>query len=183
MSKALLDPQESEKVFSIVGDSDPFRVVIRGSAIIEDQLKKVVDAAFRDGTPSDLRGLRVPSQLALAEALGFVSPEVVSAIKELRRIRHRIAHGSNEEITPDDVRALRKAVEHVFGKDLRTIEQTDENPLGVFLFAIWYAIGSDAEYALQGRAEADEALASRKMKGVPLEDIRKLLESDSSAAL
>jgi hypothetical protein len=174
------DQEESERAIAAVSGSDAFRIVMRGSAIVEDQLKKAVDAAFRGGTPDGLKGLRVPAQLELAKALGFVSPEVAHAIKELRRIRHRLAHGSKEEITPDDVRALREAVEHVFGKNLQALPENEPDVLSYFVYAIWYALGSDAEYALQKRAEADEAVASKKMKGVPVEVIRELLESESS---
>jgi hypothetical protein len=176
-----LTPEESDRALAIVNNADDsFRVVIRGSALIEDQLKKVINAGFRDGTPAELKGLRIPAQLALAEALGLVTPDVVNAITALRRIRHRLAHGSNEEVTKDDVRTLLKAFEQIFRDVAPDRERSEADQLRFVVYGIWHATGSDAEYALQKRAEADEALLSKRLKGLPPEVIRGLLQTEGA---
>jgi hypothetical protein len=55
-------PEESERAFAILTEADPFRLVIRGHALVEDVLARAIDAAFREGTPAELRRLRLPAR-------------------------------------------------------------------------------------------------------------------------
>lgn len=160
--------------------SDSFRVVIRGSALIEDQLKEVVNAAFRDGTPAELKGLRIPAQLALAEALGFVTPDVVKRDRVASPDQAPLAHGSNEEVTKDDVCTLLKSFQKIFRDVEPGREQSEVDQLRFVVYGIWYATGSDAEYALQKRAETDEAFLSKRLKGLPPEVIQGLLQTEGA---
>jgi hypothetical protein len=102
-------PEELKEAIATITDpnADGFRVVIRGCALVDDRIARVVDTALGEGAPRELKRMRVPDQLALAQALNFLTPDVVDAIKTLREIRHRLAHGSDEELTKADLRKLR----------------------------------------------------------------------------
>jgi hypothetical protein len=66
-----LDQEESEKAVAAVSRSDAFRIVMRGSAIVEDQLKKAVDAPFAAVLLMALKGFvfRLSSSLPRRSAL------------------------------------------------------------------------------------------------------------------
>ena len=61
--------EESARAFAILTEEDPFRLVIRGHAMVEDMLDRAINAAFCDGTPRELAKLRLGARVALAEAL------------------------------------------------------------------------------------------------------------------
>jgi hypothetical protein len=83
----------------LLGENDLFRLVIRGFALISEELDEAVANAFGGPIPSELSRLRLPARLALAEALGAVTPELSVAIQRLGKIRHRLAHRVAGEAT------------------------------------------------------------------------------------
>ena len=180
-------PDEDAKAEALFHEEDPFRVVIRGYALIDDRLKNVLNAAFVGGTPDELSGLRLKSRLALAQALGFVAPEVAGAIKALGKIRHRLAHGSDEEVTKSDVRSLFTEFKEILGDGVVEAEwgeiDSEIDQLQAAVWTIWEWMGIDASLAVAKRAELDAALAEkRKQAGrLPVERIRELLQQDSVA--
>jgi hypothetical protein len=48
------NPDDSQQVFEIITEKDPFRLVIRGHALIEDVIDDGINSAFPDGTPGEL---------------------------------------------------------------------------------------------------------------------------------
>jgi hypothetical protein len=74
-------------------------------------LDGAIEAAFRTGTPDELKRLRLPARLALAQALELLTDEVATAIAALAKIRNRLAHGGDDVVTADERRALRDAFE------------------------------------------------------------------------
>jgi hypothetical protein len=182
-------PDEDAKAEALLHEEDPFRVVIRGYALIDDRLKNVLNAAFVGGTPDELSGLRLKSRLALAQALGFVAPEVAGAIKALGKIRHRLAHGSDEEVTKSDVRSLFAEFKEILGDGVVEAEwgeidhSSEIDLLRAGVLTIWEWMGIDASRAVAKRAELDAALAEKRKQagGLPVERIRELLQQDSVA--
>jgi hypothetical protein len=90
----------------ILSEKDPFRLVIRGFALISDLLDEAISNAFGDHIPRELSGLRIPARLALANALGAVTPELSQAIQRLGKIRHRLAHTMADDATDEEALEL-----------------------------------------------------------------------------
>lgn len=167
--------QESNRADALFEVQDPFRLLIRGYALVDDRLHEVVDAAFPGGTPDELKRLRLKSRLALAQALGFLSPEVAKATGVLAGIRH-LAHGIDDGVTRDDVHALNAVFEELFETDMNDMRKADK--IRIMVLGIWQAMGDAANLALELRAERDAAL-SEKRKPSP-EFLRELLAHEDA---
>jgi hypothetical protein len=118
---------------------------------------------------------------------GLFHPEVAEAIKALGKIRHRLAHGSDEEVTKSDVRSLFAEFEEIVGDGrdcgAEELDQASEiDQLQASVWGIWDWMGFDASVAVAKRAELDAALAeNRKQAGGLPERIRELLQQNSVA--
>jgi hypothetical protein len=70
------NPQDSARVFDIITEQDPFRLIIRGHALIEEVIDEGIDHAFPDGAPRELKNLRLSGRLALANGLDLSRPRL-----------------------------------------------------------------------------------------------------------
>ena len=92
MSDITLDDSwdDEEVGLSSIGDvldeKDPFRLVIRGFALIDGLLDEAISNAFGDRIPRELSGLRLPARLALAGALQVLPPDVSAAVRRLGKV-------------------------------------------------------------------------------------------------
>jgi hypothetical protein len=93
----------------LLNEKDLFRLVIRGFALISDELDKAIANAFGGFIPDELNRLRLPARLALAHALGAVTPGLGAAIQRLGKVRHRLAHTASGEATDAEIRGLTDA--------------------------------------------------------------------------
>ena len=176
-------PEESRTAFDLISEADPFRL-IRGHASVEETLDRAIDAAFRAGTPPELKNLRLPARLALAEALELVTEEVVTAIKALAMVRNRLAHGGDDLVTVEEIRTLRAAFQPFDeGSDVELDDWSEDAQLRIIVAGIWQATYFTVEYALDKRAELDMALAAwRKRGALSVEELGELL-ADSDLEL
>jgi hypothetical protein len=165
---------ESTRADALFEVADPFRLVIRGYALVDERLHEVVDAAFPGGTPAELKRLRLESRLALAQALGFLLPDVARATGVLAGIRHRLAHGTDGEVTKADFHALQAVFDDLFEADMNDMSKADK--LRLMVLGIWQAMGNYANLALSERAERDTALAEKRK--LSPEFIRELMEHE-----
>ena len=121
-------------------EEDSFRLVIRGTSLIEEVLKDALGAAFSDGTPRELEYLPLKVRVAFAGALELITPEIGSAVKTLGQIRNRLAHGSEAQITDADVRALVRAVEPIWDDELPMDAYPEDDYLRLAIATTWLAV-------------------------------------------
>ncbi len=62
------EQRESARAFEIISERDPFRLVIRGYALIEETVDGAINSAFANGTPAELQRLNVPALTARSHA-------------------------------------------------------------------------------------------------------------------
>lgn len=137
--------------------------MIRGYALVEELLDEAISAAFRDGTPAELKRLRLAARLALAEALELVTSEVATAITALAKVRNRLAHGGDVVVTDEELRTLHAASEPFVRDDI--FENWDkDNQLRIVVYVICEATGFTVEYALKKRAEAHAAVVAWRQR-------------------
>jgi len=151
-----------EVLEELLGEKDLFRLVIRGFALICEELDEAVANAFGGPIPSDLSRLRLPARLALAQALGAVTPELSVAIQRLGKIRHRLAHTVAGEATDEEVRGVWDAISGE-GDELEHADPDEYSPgdqLRLAISAIWGAVDNAGADAYVQRAEAQNALTA-----------------------
>ena len=138
-----------------------------------------IDAAFRDGTPRDLR-LRLPARLALAQALELITKEFAAAIQAVAKVRHRLAHGGDDVVTTDELSALRTAVAPLVSDDLDFTEWSEDDQLRIIIATVWQATGFTIDHALQERDEMEVAFTAwRSRHTLSKEQVADLLRSES----
>lgn len=154
-----------EVLEELLGENDLFRLVIRGFALISEELDEAVANAFGGPIPSELSRLRLPARLALAEALGAVTPELSVAIQRLGKIRHGLAHKVAGEATDEEVRGLWDAIS---GEgELNGLDPNDYSPsdqLRLAISALWTAVDDAGAEAWVLRAEAQKALTAHRQR-------------------
>jgi hypothetical protein len=142
----------------LLGERDLFRLVIRGFALISDE---AVENAFGGSIPSELSRLRLPARLALAEALAAVTPELSEAIQRLGKIRHRLAHTVEGDVTDEEVRRVWDAI--TAAGELDGQDRTEYSPgdqLRVAISALWSAVDDAGAAAYGQRSEVQKALTA-----------------------
>jgi hypothetical protein len=158
-----------ERLDALLADKDEFRLVIRGFAGVDELLGQAISNAFGDQLPRELRDLRLPARLALAKAVGAVSPELAAAIQAFAKIRHRLAHGA--EPLPDDACCV--SDEEALGlwrlirSELQDLDPHDYSPwdqLRLAIAAIWIAVDDSVDDAHWRRRETEDALAAYRKR-------------------
>lgn len=142
------------------GEDDPFRLVIRGHALIEEVVDQGIDNAFADGMPAELKRLRLAARLSLAQALELITPEVAKAVTTLAKIRNRLAHGVDADVTDEDVRSLLRVLEPFAEPDDPWDRYHADYHLGLAIATIWVSARQTVDFALERRADAEAALAA-----------------------
>lgn len=179
MNDELEEYNRASEIFAEAGD--PFRLVIRGNALIEEVVDEAIDNAFK-GTPAQLKHLRLAARLSLAEALELITPEVAKAVTALAKIRNRLAHGVDADVTDEDVRSLRRAVEPFGEPDDSWDDYPGESHLPMAIATIWVSTRQTVDFALGRRAEAEAALAAWAERHVlSREQVDELLRIDDAS--
>ena len=150
----------AERILEIITEDDPFRLVIRGHALMEETIDGAIGAAFPGGTPAELRRLGFRSRLALARGLELVDDQVSLAIETLAKIRNEFAHGSAEKLTDRHRSDLVRVVQSFLPEGVDTDQIPRETIHRIAVGLIWQATRSTIDHALEVRAEAEQALAS-----------------------
>jgi hypothetical protein len=150
-----------EVLDELLAEKDLFRLVIRGFALISDELDEAIENAFGGPIPSELSRLRLPARLALAEALSAVTPEISLAIQRLGKIRHRLAHSVAGEASDNEIRGVWEAT--VAAGELDDQDPEEYSPgdeLRLAISALWTAVDDAGAEAYVMRAEAQKALTA-----------------------
>jgi hypothetical protein len=88
-----------ERLADLFGGADPFRLVVRGHALIDERLDELLAYAFVGERPSFLRGPTFQRKVDLCEALGLISSPFANLVNRLTKLRNEIAHGADEVTT------------------------------------------------------------------------------------
>jgi hypothetical protein len=121
--------------------------------------------------------MRLPARIALAEALELITTAVANGISAVAKIRNRLAHGGDDNVTAAEVRSLREAFAPFEGDDIDFDRYAKQDQLRILVAGIWQATDYTVEYALEKRADAELALAAwRKRNALSAEQIAELLQ-------
>jgi hypothetical protein len=173
--------EDDLRLTAVFAEKDPFRLVIRGHALIEEVLDDAINGAFPSGTPAELKRIRLPARLALAKALELITPELAAAIAALARIRNEFAHGGADEVTQEHARMMGEVIAPLLPEeDLRLDEYSPGDQMRLAIAVVWQVAWDTAEFAFDKRLEAEAALAAfRSSRTVfTAKEISALLEAD-----
>jgi hypothetical protein len=174
---------EADRVFAVITERDPFRLIIRGHALIEDVLDAGINSAFTGGTPRELKRIAFSARVALARALELITPELSDAILAVAAVRHEFAHGRHDEFTDDHVASVGRAVVPLLCDDVDLGAFSLGDAMRIAIAAVHEATAGTVEEAMTRRDEAALALiAWRKDRALSRDQITKLLAADSGGA-
>ena len=170
---------ESQRVFDVIATDDPFRLVIWGHSLVEEALDGAINEAFVEGTPDELKRIRLAARVALARGLGLISAEVATAITTLAKIRNDLAHHVDATLTREHVRSLRKAVQPFWPADVNADGYSRIDKMRIAVGAVVLATYDTTQHALEKRREHEAALAAfQRGRTLTAQDIQSLLASD-----
>ena len=172
--------EESQRVFEVIGTDDPFRLVIWGHSLVEEALDAAINDAFAEGTPDELKRIRLAARVALARGLGLISAEVATAITELAKIRNDLAHHVDATLTKEHVRSLRRAVQPFWPEDVNPDSYSRIEKMRIAVGAVVLATYDTTHHALEKRREHEAALAAfQRGRTLTAQDIQSLLAADT----
>ena len=173
---------ESQRVFNVISTDDPFRLVIWGHSLVEEALDNAINAAFEEGTPDELKRIRLAARVALARGLGLISDEVATAITALAKVRNDLAHRVDANLTRDHVRSLRRAVRPFWPDGVDPNGYSRIEKMRIAIGAVVLATYDTTHHALEKRREHEAALAAfQRSRTLSAQDIRSLLAPDPEA--
>lgn len=175
--------RESARVFEILTERDPFRLIIRGYALIEQAVDDAINDAFPNGTPKELRRPSVDARLALARALELITDEVSKAIAALADIRHQFAHKGVDEVTEEHAQKMARVIAPFVPEEFDPNGYSHGDLMRVAVGAVWQTTELMVEHALEERAEAEEALNQWRAGELVVADdlLRRLIDDDFGA--
>lgn len=173
---------ESQRVFNVISTDDPFRLVIWGHSLVEEALDTAINSAFEEGTPDELKRIRLAARVALARGLGLISDEVATAITALAKVRNDLAHRVDANLTRDHVRSLRRAVKPFWPDGVDPNGYSRIEKMRIAIGAVVLATYDTTHHALEKRREHEAALAAfQRSRTLSAQDIRSLLAPDADA--
>jgi hypothetical protein len=180
-------PPDVARLLDILNVDDPFRLLIRGFSLIVDLLDEGISEAFSEGTPEQLKGLRLPARLALAQALEVIPGDLASAISRIGKLRHRMAHTLDDGLGDTEARELFElAKPHMPEESRRALEPDAVGPLNqarIAVGVVYLSTRNAMESARERRAEQVVALAAyRRRQVLSAKQIREILGLDVSPA-
>lgn len=89
-----------------VSDEDPFDVIVRGQLWIEQAIVELVKRHLIHSDELEAARLSSSQYLSLASALGVVAKDERVAIAKINRLRNRLAHDPQGDVTEKDQREL-----------------------------------------------------------------------------
>lgn len=83
-----------------------FEILLRGHLWMENLVNDILDVQIVDSTTLDLDRMGFRQKIDIAQAFGFISQEDGRALRELNRLRNRLAHNLWAEPSESDIRNL-----------------------------------------------------------------------------
>lgn len=97
---------DDDVVEAVFGESDVFRLSVRGMTLMEAVLAEAIDDSFAEGMPKALERLDWPSLVALAKALELIDADLQRALIALGKVRNIFAHEIVDEVTERQIELL-----------------------------------------------------------------------------
>jgi hypothetical protein len=155
----------AERPADLFGGADPFRLVIRGHALIDERLDELLAYAYVGERPPFLRGPSFQRKVDLCVALGLMSSPSASLVNRLTKLRNEIAHGG-DEVTTRRVKVVYSAAHELQPSlaDLSDVFPRSDDPhdlLAVTLAVIWAGLDGCEMVAAKRREETLKDLETR----------------------
>jgi hypothetical protein len=161
----MTEASREERLADLFGGADPFRLVVRGHALIDERLDELLAYAFVDERPPFLRGPSFQRKVDLCVALGLMSSAFANLVNRLTKLRNEIAHGA-EEVTTGRAEVVYSEA-HEFQPSLAELSdvlpRTDEphDLLVAALVVIWAGLNGCEMVAAKRREETLTDLETR----------------------
>jgi hypothetical protein len=157
MPEERFDPEEAQRLITILKDDDLFRRVIRGWSMIEDAFEQEIDAMLAEPFPFGAAPFH--HKLNLAIGLGIVAPELRDPFAALATIRNKLAHGDREaeDISPSEFQEITHGFASEFTWEPSSAASDDAWSEFALSFA-WSAVKHGGRVARVTREQEREAL-------------------------
>ena len=83
-----------------------FEILIRGHLWIESLINQILAVHITDSSVLDVDRMGFRQKVDIAQAFGYISPEDGRALRELNRLRNKLAHNLSAEPGESDIRSL-----------------------------------------------------------------------------
>jgi hypothetical protein len=170
-------------VEDLLDEDDPFRLVIRAHAAVEQYVKMAIQSRFIDQqVPDELKHLGFTRTLALAISLGLVPPEVKGLSRQFTKLRDDFVHGIISELTSERAKRVFAPCRPYLDDDLD--RRLEDSPPMVYLqlaaATVYLQVAEGVQLAEANRRFAEEALDDARARAfergrLSLDQISKLL--------
>lgn len=129
-----VDDFDFEGVAAVLQESDDAGVLLRGHLWIESLLERAAIGKLERPHAIDWKRARFEHKLAIAEAVGAVSPDIAAAIRGFNSLRNQLAHELTFEVSADAVKTLigriessgtRKSIQSMIENQLAPMREID----------------------------------------------------------
>lgn len=172
-----------------------FEILLRGHLWLESFINRILDIHIVDASSLDTDRITFRQKIDVAQAFGFIKAGDGTALRELNRLRNRLAHNVMAEPTKGEIKALIATLSDrprsIFDNVARVPEviaqfkESELAPLRYWFFA--YATHLDYVCSLQEYESENEikllqvaaVQVAREMSGsseIPIEELRRQFE-------
>src|SRR5262245_4472676 len=157
-------PLSVDEIVALLGDDDPFRMVVRGQSTIERLIDEGIEAAFARSAGVKARSFGgFERRVQLAAALGIILPRQRPMIMACADLRNKLADGVLESISEQAARPLAKTVRAAVGTDVFE-NVTDVRLLVLQAFALAITlVDADLAEARRRREQINETLEQQAL--------------------
>jgi hypothetical protein len=169
-----------ERLADLFGGADPFRLVVRGHALIDERLDELLAYAFVGERPPFLRGPSFQRKVDLCVVLGLMSSAFANLINRLTKLRNEMAYGA-DEVTTRRAKVVHSAA-HEFQPSLADLSEVfprSDDPhdlLAATLAVIWAGLNGCEMVAAKRREETLKDLKTRWTEAAELGEM--LVQAD-----
>lgn len=141
----------------------PLGVILRGHLYIEAALARAIEPNLAFPHLLDIERLAFGQKVGLAAALGFVPEEAVPAFQRLNKIRNRLAHRLDVQVSEQDQQDLRRAMSAAMRRRTQSVGDLKES-----LIYIIVTLLMTVEQAIEAHWANDEAIRADLREGLRL---------------
>jgi len=133
--------------------------IVQGHLYIDHVLSRTLSEALPNPDKIDIDRMGFASKMQLVAAMGLITDDIVGCFRSLNKLRNRIAHRLEYEISPADRRNLISLLPTFLRQHIESEPDREPGPVNIFEFLFFIAVYSDI---LRQRLEGGR-LVSRKM--------------------
>ncbi|KQY98817.1 hypothetical protein ASD19_06305 [Microbacterium sp. Root53] len=105
-SRSSFHDDEFHDVVEGLAEADALAVLLRGHLWIEVLLEQVARTRLARPDAIDWSRARFEHKLSIAEAVDGITPDLSAAVRDLNRLRNRLAHDLRYSVSEDDLKML-----------------------------------------------------------------------------